>query len=348
MTNTKPKGLNFYRTEKKTRQLKVLNSGKATRNAKGDITKEAIYQTTLKSGTRARVEPNRKWFENTRTISSKDLLKYTKLQETQPNEYVIRSKQLPLLATPESLQKEQLVKLQQYKNYADTFGPNKKRKRPTITQTDYQELALHSDKTIEAYSVEKDNYDKGHEYEAEKNHIFNKGQSKRIWNELYKVIDSSDVIIHVLDARDPLGTRCGNVIKHIKTMRHKQLVFVLNKVDLVPTWVTERWKKYLEKEYPTVAFHANINNPFGKASLINLLRQFSKLHQDKKQISVGFVGYPNVGKSSVINTLKQKKVCYLLFYQRELANIIGLYCSPYSRRDSCLAICCVDETNLHD
>ena len=36
--------------------------------------------------------------------------------------------------------------------------------------------------------------------------------------------------------------------------------------------------------------------------------QFAKLHPDKKQISVGVVGYPNVGKSSIINTLKKKKV----------------------------------------
>lgn len=34
-----------------------------------------------------------------------------------------------------------------------------------------------------------------------------------------------------------------------------------------------------------------------------------QLHIDKKQISVGFIGYPNVGKSSVINTLRKKKVC---------------------------------------
>jgi nuclear GTP-binding protein len=33
------------------------------------------------------------------------------------------------------------------------------------------------------------------------------------------------------------------------------------------------------------------------------------LHSDKKQISVGLIGYPNVGKSSIINTLKKKKVC---------------------------------------
>lgn len=34
-----------------------------------------------------------------------------------------------------------------------------------------------------------------------------------------------------------------------------------------------------------------------------------QLHTDKKQISVGFIGYPNVGKSSIINTLRSKKVC---------------------------------------
>lgn len=58
-----------------------------------------------------------------------------------------------------------------------------------------------------------------------------------------------------------------------------------------------------------MAFHASIKNSFGKGSLIQLLRQFSTLHADRKQISVGFIGYPNTGKSSIINTLRQKKVC---------------------------------------
>ena len=70
-----------------------------------------------------------------------------------------------------------------------------------------------------------------------------------------------------------------------------------------------RWVKHLTQTAPTIAFHASINNSFGKGALIQLLRQFSVLHSDKKQISVGFIGYPNVGKSSIINTLKKKKVC---------------------------------------
>lgn len=69
------------------------------------------------------------------------------------------------------------------------------------------------------------------------------------------------------------------------------------------------WVRALSKDYPTLAFHASITNSFGKGSLIQLLRQFSSLHSDRKQISVGFIGYPNTGKSSIINTLRRKKVC---------------------------------------
>lgn len=104
------------------------------------------------------------------------------------------------------------------------------------------------------------------------------------------------------------------LVPHIETYLKKEkpwkhLIFVLNKCDLVPTWATKRWVAVLSQDYPTLAFHASLTNPFGKGAFIQLLRQFGKLHTDKKQISVGFIGYPNVGKSSVINTLRSKKVC---------------------------------------
>ena len=65
---------------------------------------------------------------------------------------------------------------------------------------------------------------------------------------------------------------------------------------------------FLTQEFPTIAFHASMNHPFGKGALINLLRQLGKLHQSSKQISVGFIGYPNTGKSSVINALRYCKL----------------------------------------
>lgn len=145
--------------------------------------------------------------------------------------------------------------------------------------------------------------------DANRGRVFDKGQSRRIWGELHKVVDSSDVVIQVLDSRDPMGTRCRYVERLLaKRGAHKQLVLLLNKCDLVPTWVTSRWLRILSREHPTLAFHASVNHSFGKGALINVLRQLKKLHADKKSISVGIVGYPNVGKSSVINTLRGKKV----------------------------------------
>ncbi|KAL7543003.1 hypothetical protein ACHAXR_012889 [Thalassiosira sp. AJA248-18] len=145
---------------------------------------------------------------------------------------------------------------------------------------------------------------------SKKDDLFNKGQSKRIWGEFYKVVDCSDVILHVIDARNVPGTRCTMIEKHIaKNAPHKHLVFVLNKIDLVPNWVAKRWIGELAQIRPTIAFHASMTHAFGKGALISLLRQFGKLNSDKKQISVGVIGYPNVGKSSVINTLISKKSC---------------------------------------
>lgn len=78
--------------------------------------------------------------------------------------------------------------------------------------------------------------------------------------------------------------------------------------DLVPSWVSKAWLHRLSQEFPTLAFHASVTNSFGKGALLSLLRQLARLKADKQAISVGFVGYPNVGKSSVINTLRTKKV----------------------------------------
>ena len=71
----------------------------------------------------------------------------------------------------------------------------------------------------------------------------------------------------------------------------------------------QKWVAFLSQEYPTIAFHASLMHPFGKGALINVFRQLGKLHTSSKQISVGFIGYPNTGKSSVINALRSKKVC---------------------------------------
>jgi len=70
------------------------------------------------------------------------------------------------------------------------------------------------------------------------------GQSRRIWNELYKVVDSSDVVLQVLDSRDPMGTRSLIIENYIKkNCPYKHIVFVLNKTDLVPSPIVTKWIK---------------------------------------------------------------------------------------------------------
>jgi len=295
--------------------IKRLNlyRSRPIRNKKGEFIAGAFMSRDLPS--QPYVEPNRRWFSNTRVVDQKKLeLFREELQKTEGNPYqfVMKRGKVPYGLLKDSKHSAK-VNLLSMESFDDTFGPKKKRKRPNIIASDYDSLMEKTEGKIDNYKETKDrNILVEEEFRENKleQQIFERGQSKRIWGELYKVIDSSDVVIQVLDARDPMGTRSKHIEDHLKNdRRHKQLIFVLNKCDLIPTWATARWVSVLSKDFPTLAFHASITNPFGKGALIQLLRQFARLHSDKKQISVGFIGYPNVGKSSIINTLRSKKVC---------------------------------------
>lgn len=53
--------------------------------------------------------------------------------------------------------------------------------------------------------------------------------------ELREVVENSDIIIEVLDARDPLGCRCKDIEAEALGMgQGKKIILVLNKIDLVP------------------------------------------------------------------------------------------------------------------
>ncbi|EGR31865.1 hypothetical protein IMG5_100140 [Ichthyophthirius multifiliis] len=264
----------------------------------------------------SRIAPDRKWFGPVRTIDQKSLEKFRvemAQRSNDPRHLIVRKKKLPisLLTDANTDSKMNILDIEKYE---DTFGPKARRKRVKTDNYTYEDM-------IEKVVEQEQKYDHSKDKDLHKQDMLDHrkecrdkrmeaGQSRRIWEELYKVLDASDVVVQILDSRDPMGTRSKHVEDHIKrTCHNKHLVFILNKCDLVPTWVTAKWLKYLNQFFPTLAYHASLNNPFGKGSLINLLRQFDNVHKDKKHISVGFIGYPNVGKSSVINSIKQKKVC---------------------------------------
>ena len=77
------------------------------------------------------------------------------------------------------------------------------------------------------------------------------------WREVKKAIEASDVVVQVLDARDPEGTRCQQ-IEDLISEEGKKLIFAVNKVDLVPEENLKAWKKYYKQQkLLTVGFKSN-------------------------------------------------------------------------------------------
>jgi nuclear GTP-binding protein len=288
MNNVKTKGENFYRyiwsdnilksckisdarrrSAKKVKTLNMFKDGKAQRNANGKVTKAASFQS--REIPHARVEPNRKWFGNTRVISQDTLAAFRDAvaeRASDPYHVLLKTNKLPMSLVRDGHGKNGLKQHQakievESAPFGDIFGPKAQRKRVKMNVGSLQDLAGESTKMHDTYleRLEQTKLLSGNSGVEEqvgeaapeatvlstaKEPIFSKGQSKRIWNELYKVIDSSDVVLHVLDARDPLGTRCRSVEKYIREEApHKHLIFVLNKCDLVPTGVAVSYQYHI-------------------------------------------------------------------------------------------------------
>lgn len=151
-------------------------------------------------------------------------------------------------------------------------------------------------------------------------------QSRRAYlRECKKVLDQSDVLLQVLDARDPIGTRIGKQMEEMILSRtDKRMVLVLNKVDLIPKTAVSGWLTFLRKSHPAIAVKAgkngggqakgdgallNSSSAVGMEGILQLLKNYARNDHAKSKgsITVGVIGYPNVGKSSIINSLKRSR-----------------------------------------
>lgn len=156
---------------------------------------------------------------------------------------------------------------------------------------------------------------------------------RTFYKEFKKVVQNADVVLEILDARDPIGSRCAQVEEAVhQAGGSKRVVLVLNKADLVPREILDKWLRYLRKELPTIAFKAStqqqgqklgrkkmksIKNTdamknstcVGAELLMSVLGNYCRNKGIKTSIRVGVVGLPNVGKSSIINSLKRSRAC---------------------------------------
>jgi len=137
-----------------------------------------------------------------------------------------------------------------------------------------------------------------------------------------------DVVLEVLDIRDPLATRSKEIDDYLTANPDKKRIILLNKIDLVPKSIVTDWVEYFSKIAPTVPFRSSrevrntpktsakdpnfitrikkkvANRCFGESIVLNYLQ--TCIDAPILGITVGVVGMPKVGKSCVVDTIKWK------------------------------------------
>ncbi|XP_022890701.1 GTPase LSG1-2-like [Olea europaea var. sylvestris] len=168
-----------------------------------------------------------------------------------------------------------------------------------------------------------------------------------IWRQLWRVVERSDLLVMVVDARNPLFYRCPDLEVYAKEIdEHRRTLLLVNKADLLPFSIREKWSDYFRKhgilflfwsakaasaalEGKTLGYSNGMqSNPhesvdtdtkiYGRDDLLARLQSEAEEIVSMKNgsrsdigasnsVVVGFVGYPNVGKSSTINALVGEK-----------------------------------------
>ncbi|MFH1786976.1 MAG: GTPase [archaeon] len=130
-----------------------------------------------------------------------------------------------------------------------------------------------------------------------KKHVSRKKLGKR--GKMDMLLRRAEVIVEVLDARNPQGTRAEDIEERARRYG-RRLIFAVNKCDLIEKEEAERIKRELEKVAPTVFVSAS--KKLGTTILRDTIRRVAPQLPAK----VALVGYPNVGKSQLSNALKGK------------------------------------------
>lgn len=127
------------------------------------------------------------------------------------------------------------------------------------------------------------------------------GHMHKARKEIKKVMPQMDLIIEVVDARIPFSSE-NPLVPSLRG--DTPLIKVLNKRDLADPVITEQWLAWLERERGVRAVTLTHNQRQEALGILKLAEEMTPAHdRQKSALRVMILGIPNVGKSTLINTL---------------------------------------------
>ena len=132
------------------------------------------------------------------------------------------------------------------------------------------------------------------------------GHMHKARKEIKKVMSQIDVVIEVLDARIPFSSS-NPMIRTLKD--NKPCIKILNKSDLADPMTVKKWQSHFEKEANVKTLAISANALANKGAIANLCRKLAPHKQDSdKPINAMIMGIPNVGKSTLINSIAGRSI----------------------------------------
>jgi len=132
------------------------------------------------------------------------------------------------------------------------------------------------------------------------------GHMHKARKEIREVMPQIDIVIEVLDARIPFSSE--NPLTDA-LRGEKPCIKVLNKSDLADPELTERWVQHLEKNRNVKAIPLTMEQPGQVKHLLEVCRQMIPNKMDSTRVVRALImGIPNVGKSTIINTLAGRTI----------------------------------------
>lgn len=132
------------------------------------------------------------------------------------------------------------------------------------------------------------------------------GHMHKARKEIKKIMPQMDLIIEVLDARIPFSSE-NPLVPALR--QDTPVIKVLNKRDLADPAVTRQWQENLEQNKAVRAITLTHNQRAEAMAILKLAREMTAHRNlERSALRVMILGIPNVGKSTLINTLAGRVV----------------------------------------